>query len=198
MKKILLVLALILSGGLAIFFFSDFDKNSKKVKKVLKSTKKYVEDTIDSVEDNGFGEMGWSDLDWTNKEIISKKAEQLEKVKPVRDLKAYLAKVDHAIEQAGKPVKKAVADISKDVKKTEKKIKKKVAALNVVSELNERQDKILSILNSKRKMNMTEMASEFVDVTSRTLRRDMEKLEKMKIIRQVGKTRDSFYELLKF
>ncbi len=198
MKKVLLVLALIFTGGLAIFFFSDFDKNSRKVKKALRSAKKYAEETIDSVEDNGFGEMGWSDLDWTNKEILSKKAEQLEKSKPVQDLKEYLAKVDHAYKQAEKPVRKAVKEISKDAKKVERRIEKKVANLNIVSGLNERQDKILSILKNKRKLNMMEMASEFADVTSRTLRRDMEKLEKQKIVRQVGKTRDSFYELIKF
>jgi len=191
MKKVLIVLALILTGGLAIFFFTDPEKNSRKLKKAIKSVKKYAEETMDSVEDNGFAEMGCSDLDWTNQEMLSKKAEQIEKLKPVQDLKEYLAKVE-------KPIEKAVKQAKKDVVKTEKKVKKKEAALNIVSGLNERQDKILALLKNKRKMNMMEMASEFADVTSRTLRRDMEKLEKQKIVRQVGKTRDSFYELLKF
>ncbi len=191
MKKFFIVLAIILTGGLAIFFFSDFDRNSKKVKKAVKSVRKFAEETIDSVEDNGFAEMGWSDLDWTNDEILSKKAQQIERSKPVQDLKAYLSKVE-------KPVQKIVKEVSKDVKKSEKQIKKKVAALNSASGLNERQDKILAMVKNKRKLNMMEIASEFADVTSRTLRRDMEKLEKQKLVRQVGKTRDSFYELLKF
>lgn len=191
MKKFFLILALICTGGLAVFFFSNPEKNGKKIKKVIKSAKKYAEETMDSVEDNGFSEMGWSDLDWTNEEMLAKKAHQIEKSKPVQDLKAYLAKAE-------KPVKKVVKQASKEIEKTEKVVKKKVAALESKLGLNERQDKILSILKNKRKLNMMELATEFVDVTSRTLRRDMEKLEKQKIVRQVGKTRDSFYELLKF
>src|SRR6185369_10649701 len=103
MKKVLIALALIFTGGLAVFFFSDFNRNSKKVKKAIKNVKKFAEETMDSVEDNGFAEMGWSDLDWTNDEIISKKAKELQSSQPVKDLKAYLAKVE-------KPVKKAVKE----------------------------------------------------------------------------------------
>ena len=191
MKKLLTLILIILSGGLLIFFLTDPEKNTKRLKKAVSKARNYAEDAIDKVEDNGFGEMGWSDLDWTNDEMLTKKASQLVKSQPVKDLKKYLSKIE-------KPVKKAMDQVSKDAKKTEKKIGKKIATLNIVSGLNERQDKILSILKNKRKLNMMEMASEFGDVTSRTLRRDMEKLEKQKIIRQVGKTRDSFYELIKF
>jgi DeoR/GlpR family transcriptional regulator of sugar metabolism len=44
---------------------------------------------------------------------------------------------------------------------------------------------------------MIELSSAFPAVTQRTLRRDMDKLESLGVVKQVGKTRDSYYELLK-
>jgi uncharacterized membrane protein YgaE (UPF0421/DUF939 family) len=185
LSNIFLILIVILTGGLAVFLFLDFKKNSRKLKKIVKNVRKLAEDSVEKLENNGFEEMGWSDLDWTNEEILSKKKEEV-----VDDLKDYLSKVE-------KPMKSIVKEVKQNpIVKNLKPVLKTAALKSNVSGLNERQDSIVSMIEDKRKLNMAEISTKFPGITSRTLRRDMEKLEKLKITKQIGKTRDSYYVLV--
>lgn len=66
-----------------------------------------------------------------------------------------------------------------------------------LSGLNERQIQILKYIKSKKYANMKDINNNFKEVSQRTLRRDMERLEKLQFVRQSGKTRDSMYEYIK-
>ncbi|MEP7103823.1 MAG: DeoR family transcriptional regulator [Candidatus Dojkabacteria bacterium] len=206
MKKLinfLLVLAVILSGGLLFFLLVDFKKNSKKLKSLAKNARRFAEDSTDWVQDNGFGEMGWSDLDWTNDEILKRKKDNKSKAKNdenkkeqtkevesiTKDLQTYLSKVEEPVKEVARKIEK-----SSIVKKLSP--VNKTVALKSSLAFNDRQDRIISMIKDKRKLNMGEIASKFPDITSRTLRRDMEKLEKLKVTKQIGKTRDSYYVLV--
>ncbi len=65
-----------------------------------------------------------------------------------------------------------------------------------VAGLNERQNLLLSYIKSKKQANMRDINLNFKNVSQRTLRRDMERLEKLRYVRQSGKTRDSMYEYM--
>lgn len=66
-----------------------------------------------------------------------------------------------------------------------------------LSGLNERQIQILKYIQSKKYANMKDINNNFKEVSQRTLRRDMERLEKLQFVKQSGKTRDSMYEYIK-
>lgn len=59
-----------------------------------------------------------------------------------------------------------------------------------------RQDAILNFLKSNNEATISEITEEFNDVSSRTLRRDMDKLEKLGLVKQFGKTKDSRYKFI--
>lgn len=61
-----------------------------------------------------------------------------------------------------------------------------------------RQKEILSYLKSLPNSKMSSISKAFSDVTPRTLRRDMAKLEQQGFLRQEGKTKDAIYKLVKF
>ncbi len=61
--------------------------------------------------------------------------------------------------------------------------------------LNGRQEQIYNLVKLKREVGMGEVSSLVKDVTERTLRRDLNKLEKLGLILQAGKTRDAVYKL---
>lgn len=65
------------------------------------------------------------------------------------------------------------------------------------SNLNERQQKILKEVKNQKKVKSSEIRNQFKNINERTLRRDFDKLEKLGIVRQLGKTKDSFYEYLR-
>lgn len=62
-------------------------------------------------------------------------------------------------------------------------------------ELNERQEKIYNFINSEVEVTMQDVESIESSVSTRTLRRDMNKLEKLGLIERVGRTKDSVYKL---
>jgi predicted HTH transcriptional regulator len=59
-----------------------------------------------------------------------------------------------------------------------------------------RQDAILKFLQSNIEATISEITDEFNDVSPRTLRRDMDKLEKSGLVKQFGKTKDSRYKYI--
>lgn len=92
----------------------------------------------------------------------------------------------------------------KDVgeRKFERKSKKKSESNSLANaaslSLNSRQSVLLKEITKKRKLNMGEVSRLLPEVSERTLRRDMDRLETIGLIKQVGKTRDSYYEIKKF
>jgi predicted HTH transcriptional regulator len=67
---------------------------------------------------------------------------------------------------------------------------------NPVSGLNSRQQELKSYASSRRNFTMQTIRDSFPDVTARTLRRDLDRLQELGIISQEGKTRNSVYKYL--
>lgn len=60
-----------------------------------------------------------------------------------------------------------------------------------------RQSKILEVIKSKKNVKMADIASVFKNVTTRTLRRDLDELVGTGSIVKSGKTKDAIYKFLK-
>ncbi len=95
---------------------------------------------------------------------------------------------DHILGQ--KPAKKVPVKVKAIASKLEKPSLKH-------SNLNERQQKILQEVKNQKKVKSSEIRNQFKNINERTLRRDFDKLEKLGIVKQTGKTKDSFYEYLR-
>lgn len=63
----------------------------------------------------------------------------------------------------------------------------------VAFRLTSRQEQIYQHIKQNTEANMASISQLVSGVTNRTLRRDMTKLEKLGLVRQVGKTRDTIY-----
>lgn len=62
--------------------------------------------------------------------------------------------------------------------------------------LNTRQEDILGFIRSNSNAKMSDVSKLFAQVTPRTLRRDLEKLEQLGFLKQEGKTRDAVYKII--
>lgn len=87
-------------------------------------------------------------------------------------------------------------DLSKEVGNVKKQVKKQKESLAEV--LADRQGEIAKFIKSMQKeaFEIKDIAQRFKNVSERTLRRDMQKLEKMGMIKQVGTTRNSKYKII--
>ncbi len=83
----------------------------------------------------------------------------------------------------------AVKEIVKKVKPANKKTTPLSTGVNRI-------DKIQKLLSDKSEIAIPDIRKHFAGVSERTLRRDMDKLEKMGVVKQVGKTKNSYYEIL--
>jgi hypothetical protein len=71
-----------------------------------------------------------------------------------------------------------------------------VAAKRTVDfSLTDRQENIYQLIRKEGEIDMKSVADKISGVSDRTLRRDMTKMEKLGLIKQVGKTRNSVYKL---
>jgi predicted HTH transcriptional regulator len=112
-------------------------------------------------------------------DTINKAVEQMVQVVPAA---AEVAQIVKAVQpQKVQPPKVSVAKL----------------AANSAFDLNERQEKIYQLVKKQGQAQMQQLADTVEGVTTRTLRRDLTKLEKLGLIEQVGKTKDSFYRLKK-
>ena len=73
----------------------------------------------------------------------------------------------------------------------------KVAQGEDIFDLNDRQEKIFEMVKQNGEVTMQTVSDRVSDVSERTLRRDMNKLEKLGLIERFGKTKDSVYKLKK-
>lgn len=62
--------------------------------------------------------------------------------------------------------------------------------------LNTRQEDILGFIRSNSNAKMSDVSKLFAQVTPRTLRRDLERLEQLGFLKQEGKTRDAVYKII--
>lgn len=100
--------------------------------------------------------------------------------------------------------KKIEKDVKGDVKKVKKEVSKKVSKIAPVKKvksdknetLNARQKEVLSYIKQNSNSKMSSVSKIFNKVTPRTLRRDLEKLEQLGLLRQEGKTRDAIYKIV--
>lgn len=76
-----------------------------------------------------------------------------------------------------------------------KKSSPKTTTANAIG-LSFRQREILSLLKTKNTITTKELSLKFPNVTNRTLRRDMDVLEKKSLIRQHGKTKNALYKVV--
>lgn len=99
-----------------------------------------------------------------------------------------------AKEDKEKPVRKAKALMPK-----EKKLPKKVNKEDEIEEeietikLSDRQEKVIKQLIEKGKMYPSELQDLLSDVSTRTVRRDMNDLEKKGLVEQKGTTKSTYY-----
>lgn len=85
---------------------------------------------------------------------------------------------------------KSAHNEKKSIKTTKKPNTTKVADFK----LNERQKKILSALSESKKHPMKYLEGRIGNYNVRTLRRDLDKLQKMGLIKKFGSTKSAFYQ----
>ena len=89
-------------------------------------------------------------------------------------------------EEKGEITPKAVSDEVKKIEKIEKK----------VYPINERQYKILAMMKEKGRMEPSEIYALEPNVSTRTLRRDMDVLVKQGVVKQEGSTKSTKYRYI--
>ena len=116
-----------------------------------------------------------------------------------------VAKVSEQVNsQIGKKVAEVQKNITGNISKNTKENSQQNAGSTAVKidkdsefELNSRQESIYQVIKRMQQAAMPDFVTKVAGVTTRTLRRDLTKLQKLGLIEQVGKTKDSFYRLRK-
>ncbi len=103
----------------------------------------------------------------------SKPVEAFKDLVRAETLKAIATKPEAKTKQKAQPNKKKVVDF----------------------ELSDRQESIYQLIRKEGELDMKSVQDKVAGVSDRTLRRDMTKMEKLGLIKQVGKTRNSVYKL---
>jgi len=94
---------------------------------------------------------------------------------------------------AKKSAAKAKPAKKKTTSKKPRTVKTKALRQDDNAGFNSRQSKLLNFIKEGKQVSMKEINSKFDDVTQRTLRRDLDKLENEGFITQQGATRNSVY-----
>lgn len=118
------------------------------------------------------------------------------KLKPIvkrklRLLKRAKEKLDQSLNELNTSettvkVRERVEDVKQELEEQVKNVK-----------LTKRQKEIVKHLEQAGELGMKELSDIFGQVTPRTLRRDLSQLETLGIVKQLGRTKNSFYRLLK-
>lgn len=116
------------------------------------------------------------------KDFASKKAKEISKDSDFKKLQ----------KEFPKDLKSAHKEVEKDLKRAKKIVDKEVKEVKKL--LSERQEEIVDFINRVDEMSVSDIVEKFKEVTPRTLRRDLEKLENLGFVRQIGKTKDSRYK----
>lgn len=89
------------------------------------------------------------------------------------------------------PVKKVIKNFSKDISKVKRK-----NAVSSKGGLNSRQEQIFNYIKLNSEVRISSVSQIFNKVTPRTLRRDFEKLQQLRLVKQEGKTRGAVYKII--
>lgn len=173
--KIALFLVLLVSGVVAVWFiFAKLAKHADKWQELADKVRSRVDDLSDA-------------KDFAHKRFNYWQREAKRELQPM--LKAV-----------GKSLHKIEKDVQ--IKPLIKKLEAKVAdvresASDIADDfgLNERQEQIYQAIKKTKQAGINSFAEQIANVTPRTLRRDLTRLEKLGLVEQVGKTKDSFYRL---
>lgn len=119
-----------------------------------------------------------------------------DKLKPIvkrklRLLKRAKEKLNESVNElstseVGVQVRERVEDVKEELEERVQNVK-----------LTKRQQEIVKHLEQAGELGMKELSDLFSQVTPRTLRRDLTQLETLGIVKQFGRTKNSFYRLLK-
>ncbi len=106
-----------------------------------------------------------------------------------KDNKQSLENIKDDLQKEAKIVAKVVRKQKSEVEKLAK---------DVSETISDRQSEMEKFIKSMQKeaFEIKDIAERFKDVSERTLRRDMQKLEKSGLIKQVGSTRNSKYQII--
>lgn len=172
--KALVVIFTILSGAfvfvIGFYFWNKYFKNGFNQEKLEKDIKKYVKN-IEKVKKELKNEIN-SEIESISNRIESSLEESLQS-------EIALSEFPQKV-----PSKKS----------TKKKIVTSTKSAKGIS-LNERQSELLSYISNKGSVGMSEISQNFINVSERTLRRDMDKLESLGKVTQLGRTKNSTYKL---
>jgi predicted GTPase len=123
-----------------------------------------------------------------NDERVSAKLNQMFNESVVGEM---VNQIPEQIENIPAEVEKAVQKVTDTIEKSAPKMAVNTEAFN----LNDRQREIYDLIKKEVELNMSAILGKVKNVTDRTLRRDMTKLERLGLINHSGKTRDSVYRL---
>jgi predicted HTH transcriptional regulator len=93
------------------------------------------------------------------------------------------------------------SEMIKDVPKTSSKkedqlIEVEVKKESILSGLNDRQNKVIEYLKENGEVTPKELKKIIPSVSTRTIRRDMDKLAEMKLVVQKGSTKSTYYKYI--
>jgi DNA repair ATPase RecN len=157
-----------------------YANNSKNIGKDFKTITKKA---------NGLYEKFSDTLEKNKAEILEEVREFEKEVSKNKEFKKAKAAVEEFVSEAPERVTKVVENVQKKVAKVQKASKPLTTGVG-------RLDKLETFLSGKSEITIPEIRKHFSAVSERTLRRDMDKLENMGIVKQVGKTKNSFYKVL--
>jgi DNA repair ATPase RecN len=155
-------------------------KNSKSINKDLKTISKKA---------NGLYEKFSDTIEKNKAEILEEVREFEKEVSKNKEFKKAKAAVEEFVAEAPERVEEVVEKVQKKVAQVKKASKPLSTGVGRI-------DQLQSFVSNKSEITIPEIRKHFSSVSERTLRRDMEKLENMGVVKQVGKTKNSFYRVL--
>lgn len=169
------------------FSFQDFKRS---VRRGINNLPNALESFADKME-------GWKDE--LEVEVAQRKRQSAKKL--VKASKKLSKSATKASRQVSRDLSRTVATTRKQITKKlapSPKAKKAIAtAVGQATKLNVRQREISKLLRRNDVITLPDLLSLNMEVSDRTLRRDMDQFEKMGLVKQVGKTKNSYYEVLK-
>jgi len=101
------------------------------------------------------------------------------------------------IKQGGGQESEMIKDVPKTSSKREDQvIEVEVKKESILSGLNDRQNKVIEYLKENGEVTPKELKKIIPSVSTRTIRRDMDKLAEMKLVVQKGSTKSTYYEYI--
>ena len=168
-------------GALAYLAYYFLSGNSNIAKRISERISGFSEDKEDLLDEDEYLTDSEDELSYT---------QEMPKTMPEESRIIVPENIETEIVTVDEPIVKAVPKAQVVRVKAEKKPAKNKYGLNP------RQNDLLKFIKNNDASTMYDISKVFSKVTQRTLRRDLEKLEKTGLVKQDGKTRNSVYKLL--